>query len=78
MSNLLLKEAELFSEVKVKKINAEGELRRRLLDLGIIEGTIIKPLFDSPLGNPRAYLIRGTIIAIRESEAKLISVELIE
>ena len=34
---------------------------RRMLDLGIIEGTYITPLYKSPFGNPTAYLIRGGI-----------------
>ena len=42
-----------------------GTMRRRLLDLGIIEGTEIKPLYKSPSGNPTAYQVRGTVIALR-------------
>ena len=69
-----LKEANLNSVVRVININARGELRRRFFDLGIIEGTDIKVLYGGPFGDPRAYLIRGTVIAIREEECEEIEV----
>ena len=69
-----LKNARLSSKVQVTKIKAEGELRRRFFDLGIIEGTKIEVLFKSPFKDPTAYLIRGAIIALREEEARLIEV----
>ena len=51
-------------------------MRRRILDLGIIQGTNIKPVLRSPLGDPTAYEVRGSIIAIREEDSKLISIEI--
>ena len=62
-------------EVEVTELTARGELRRRFLDLGIIKGTIIKALYKSVLGDPTAYSIRGTVIAIREEEASFIKVK---
>lgn len=69
-----LHEAETLSTVKVVDIKAEGELRRRFFDLGIIEGTNIKVLYDSPFWDPKAYLIRGAVIAIRKEESESIEV----
>ena len=48
---------------------------RRMLDLGIIEGTHIIPLYKSPFGNPTAYSIRGGVFALREETAKNILVK---
>lgn len=48
--------------------------RRRLLDLGVIPGTEIKAELVSPGGDPTAYRIRGTVIALRDSQAKLIRI----
>lgn len=48
---------------------------RRMLDLGIIEGTAITPLYKSPFGNPTAYFIRGGIFALRNEIAKNIFVK---
>ena len=66
------------SIVKVISIEAKGELRRRFFDLGIIEGTNIEALYRSPFGDPTAYLIRGTVIAMREEESEKINVVSLE
>lgn len=44
-------------------------MRRRLLDLGLIPGTEVTCLGASPLGDPRTYLVRGKMIAIRARDA---------
>lgn len=48
---------------------AKGAMRRRLQDLGIIEGTQIQCVQKSPYGDPVAYSIRGAIIALRKEDA---------
>ena len=53
---------------------SRGSERRRLLDLGIIPGTEIGVEMVNPGGNPTAYRIRGTVIALRDSQARLIRV----
>jgi DtxR family transcriptional regulator, Mn-dependent transcriptional regulator len=53
---------------------ARGPERRRFLDLGIIPGTIIEAELHSPMGDPTAYRIRGTLIALRREQADLINV----
>ncbi|MCI8384360.1 MAG: ferrous iron transport protein A [Clostridia bacterium] len=58
----------------IKKINCTGTIRRRLLDLGFVEGTSITPVLISPSQDPRAFSIRGTLIAIRKEDANLISI----
>lgn len=50
----------------VQSLLFDGPLRRRMLDLGVIEGTQIAPLFQSPSGSPVAYMIRGAVIALRQ------------
>lgn len=55
-------------------INCSSNIKRRLLDLGLIKDSKIIPVLDSPLKNPRAYEIRGTIIAIRNEDASSILV----
>lgn len=52
-----------------------GAIRRRLLDLGFVKGSEISIDNISPLGNPRAYIIRGTSIAIRNSRASQILIK---
>ena len=52
---------------------AEGaRMKRRFQDLGIITGTEIACVGRSPLGDPTAYLIRKTVIALRREDAEQI------
>jgi len=51
-----------------------GAERRRLLDLGILPGTLIKVEMVSPSGDPTAYRIRGALIALRKEQADYIYV----
>lgn len=52
--------------VTVKYLNSTGSMKRRLQDLGIIEGTNIQCILKSPSGDPCAYLVRGAVIALRD------------
>ena len=56
-------------------LKSQGALRRRMLDLGLIKNTLIKPVFISPSGDPRAYEVRGSIIAIRKNDAELVRIK---
>lgn len=51
-----------------------GANRRRLQDLGFVEGSVVSVDLESPLGNPTAYLIRGATIALRSDQARHIQV----
>lgn len=53
---------------------SRGVERRRLFDLGIIPGTEITVELVNPGGDPTAYRIRGSVIALRNSQAHLIKV----
>ncbi len=46
-----------------------GAERRRLMDLGILPGTVIEAEMDSPSGDPTAYRVRGAVIALRSTQA---------
>jgi DtxR family Mn-dependent transcriptional regulator len=51
-----------------------GAERRRLMDLGLLPGTTIEVEMESAGGDPIAYRLRGALIALRKSQAELISV----
>ena len=63
---------------RVTGLSATGSERRRLLDLGIVSGTIIEALQKSPSGDPVAYAIRGAVIALRREDASKIMIEALE
>lgn len=54
----------------VSALRTEGSMRRRLLDIGLIENTDVECLGRSPAGDPSAYLIRGAVIAIRTADCR--------
>jgi DtxR family Mn-dependent transcriptional regulator len=51
-----------------------GYTRRRLLDLGFTPGTRVSPALDTFAGDPRAYRVRGTTIALRRDQAEQVLV----
>ncbi|MCL2088306.1 MAG: ferrous iron transport protein A [Oscillospiraceae bacterium] len=53
-------------------IDVGGDMRDRLQDMGLIEGTEVACVQISPLGDPSAYLIRGAVIALREEDSCLV------
>jgi DtxR family Mn-dependent transcriptional regulator len=52
-----------------------GQERRRLLDLGVLPGTVIRAEMQSPNGDPTAYRIRDALIALRAEQAEVIRVQ---
>ena len=74
MTTISLDKLEINRFAKVCTLNCNGDLRRRLLDLGLIHGTTIRSILKSPMGNPIAYEVRGTTIALRKEDSKFITV----
>lgn len=56
----------------------KGAQRRRLLDLGVVRGTVIEAAFRSAGGDPTAYRIRDALIALRHEQAEWVRVEVID
>ena len=59
---------------QIVSLELSGLLRRRILDLGIVPGTLIQCIRRGPSGDPTAYLVRETLIALRSEDAAQISV----
>ena len=53
----------------------QGTMRRRLLELGLVDGTIVECLGRSPWADPSAFLIRGAVIALRKADCAGILVQ---
>ena len=60
--------------VRVININDKCNIKRRLMDIGVVPNTYIKLLYRSVFGDPKAYLVRNTVIAIRDMDSKYIEV----
>lgn len=59
----------------VTSLNAGGITRRRMMDLGLVPGTEVEALRCSPFKDPRAFKIRGAVIALRKEEGCQVLVE---
>jgi ferrous iron transport protein A len=75
MTKKRLSELKTGETCKVLRLLSEGGMRRRLLDLGICPGTQVRCVGKSPLGDPMAYLVRDTEVAIRRRDAVDIIIE---
>ena len=58
----------------INKILTNGDMRRRFMDIGLLENTKVSCVGVSPMGDPKAYLIRGAVIAIRSEDSKEIEI----
>lgn len=64
----------LHQAARVVSVGVDGQTRRRLFDLGLTPGARVEPVLVGPFGDPRAYRVRGAVIAIREADARRIGV----
>ena len=63
------------AEIVILDEAVQGFTRRRFLDLGLTPGTMIYPELKNFFGDPRAYRVRGTLIALRKDQAAQIWVK---
>ena len=59
----------------IVNLNCENSIKQRLLDLGLVPGTYITPLFTSPFDEPTAFEFRNTIVSIRKEDCLSIFVK---
>ncbi len=72
---MTLKEAQVNSRVRVTKINGNGALKRRIMDMGITKGVEIFIRKVAPLGDPVEITVRNYELSLRKGDANLIEVE---
>ncbi|HIV10644.1 MAG TPA: ferrous iron transport protein A [Candidatus Faeciplasma avium] len=71
---MTLKDAKIGKSVTVLKLNGEGALRRRIMDMGITKGVKITIRKVAPLGDPLELTVRGYELSLRKADAELIEV----
>jgi DtxR family transcriptional regulator, Mn-dependent transcriptional regulator len=59
----------------ISELKASDSMRQRLMDMGLIEGTLVEMVKSAPLGDPIQIKVRGTSLAIRRSEARTLIIE---
>ena len=70
-----LKEVPCGQTVKVTKLNGEGRVKRRIMDMGITKGVEIYVRKVAPLGDPVEVTVRGYELSLRKADAEMICVE---
>ncbi len=69
-----LKAAKCGETVKVVKLDGEGAVRRRIMDMGITKGVEIYVRKVAPLGDPIEVTVRGYELSLRKADAEMIEV----
>ena len=70
-----LKDTPIGATVKVTKLNGEGAIRRRIMDMGLTKGTSVFVRKVAPLGDPMEIKVRGYELTLRKADAAMIEVE---
>lgn len=70
-----LKEVQCGERVQVKKLNGEGPVKRRIMDMGITKGIEVYVRKVAPLGDPIEVTVRGYELSLRKTDAEMIEVE---
>lgn len=69
-----LKDAKIGEKVRVTKLNGQGALRRRIMDMGITKNVELCIRKVAPLGDPIEVNVRGYELSLRRADAELIEV----
>lgn len=72
---MTLKEVKCGETVRVKKLNGDGPIKRRIMDMGITSGANIFVRKLAPLGDPMQINVRGYELTLRKVDAEMILVE---
>ena len=70
-----LKEVKIGDTVTVKKLTAEGAVKRRIMDMGLTKGVKVTVRKVAPLGDPIEVTVRGYELSIRKADAEMVEVQ---
>lgn len=73
-----LSELKVGQKAKIISINTKGIIKKRLMDMGVLSGELLKVEKVAPLGDPIDIVIKNYHLSLRKSEAQEIEVEVIE
>ncbi len=67
-----LRDAKIGETVTVAKLNGEGAVKRRIMDMGITKGVSVYVRKVAPLGDPVEVTVRGYELSLRKADAEMI------
>ena len=74
MNKITLDNLKVGKSARVIAVNNTGNIRRRLLDIGLVPNTLVTAVLVSPFNDPIAYKIKNATIAIRKCDSHEIEV----
>jgi ferrous iron transport protein A len=72
---MTLRDVKKGQTVTVVKLNGEGAVKRRIMDMGITKGTEIFVRKVAPLGDPVEVTVRGYELSVRKADAEMVEVK---
>ena len=70
-----LKDVKIGESTTVLKLNGQGAVKRRIMDMGITKGVTLKVCKVAPLGDPIEITVRGYQLSLRKDDAEMIEVQ---
>ena len=72
---MTLRDVSVGQTVKVTRLNGDGPVKRRIMDMGITKGVEVYVRKVAPLGDPVEVTVRGYVLSLRKADAEMIEVE---
>lgn len=70
-----LRDVKVGETVRVVRLNGEGAVKRRIMDMGLTKGTEVYVRKVAPLGDPVEVHVRGYELSLRKADAEMVEVE---
>ena len=70
-----MRDTKVGENVKVVRLNGEGAVKRRIMDMGLTKGTEVYVRKVAPLGDPVEIHVRGYELSLRKADAEMVEVE---
>ena len=70
-----LRDIKVGESAVVVKLHGEGEVKKRIMDMGITKGADVKVRKVAPLGDPMEVTVRGFELSVRKADAEMIEVK---
>ena len=71
---MTLRDVSVGQTVKVTRLNGDGPVKRRIMDMGITKGVEVYVRKVAPLGDPVEVTVRGYELSLRKADAEMIDV----
>ena len=73
-----LRDVPVGQSARVVKLHGLGPVRRRIMDMGITKGQVIRVIKVAPLGDPMEITVRGYELSVRKADCEMIEVEAVD